>query len=201
MTEIEKNLKTVSDYLSETITTANEKLSEHYKQTVMGSLIEPIFRLLIGPEQTQKTIQMLNKILEVSKTFSGSFEGLDDKINEIMNLDPTYQILRKNIKAYDKAVEYLKDSYRNRIRFYNILMNGTGDTWQELYRTAFKTKQFLLENIQPEVEALDGLKDVVKNTRRIINVAGVVRADIIEALFFMQDYTKDSLFAIPDQVF
>ena len=201
MSNIDKNLKTVSDYLGETITTANEKLSEHYKKTVMGSLIEPIFRLLIGPEQTQKTIQMLNKILEVSKIFTGSFEGLEDKIDEIMNLDPTYQILRKGMNAFDKAVGFLKDSYRNRIKFYNILMNGTGDTWQELYKTAFKSKEFLLENIDPEVKALDNLKDVVKNNRRIINVPGIIRTDIIEALFFMQDYAKESLLAIPDQVF
>ena len=54
MSELDTNLKIVSNYLSETITAANEKLSEHYKQTLMGSLIEPVFRLLIGPEQTQK---------------------------------------------------------------------------------------------------------------------------------------------------
>ncbi|NHI94662.1 MAG: hypothetical protein EAX96_19375 [Candidatus Lokiarchaeota archaeon] len=201
MADIEKNHKIVSNYLSDTITAANEKLSAHYKETLVGSLIEPVFRLLIGPEQTEKTIQMLNKILEVSKTFSGNFENLNNKIDEIKNLDPTYSILRKDIKVFEKAALYLNDSYRNRIKFYNILMNGTGETWQELYRTAFKTKEFLLENIMPEVKALDNLKDVVKNTRRIINVPGIIRADIIEALFFMQDYTKESLLAIPDQVF
>ncbi|MHA1894092.1 MAG: hypothetical protein ACTSX4_06305 [Candidatus Helarchaeota archaeon] len=201
MSDLDKNFKIISDYLRNTITSANEQLSEHYKQTLLGSLIEPVFKLLIGPEQTERTIQMLNKILEVSKVFTGTFDGLDDKLNEIMNLDPTYNVLRKDIKAYTKAEKFLKDSYKNRIKFYNILINGTGETWQELYNTAFKTKEFLIENITPEIEALDNLKQIVKNTRRIINVPGLIRADIIDAMFFMQEFAKKNLLAIPEQVF
>jgi len=201
MSDIDNNFKIVSEYLRDTIVNANEQLSERYKTTLVGSLVEPIFRLLIGPEQTKKTIQMLNKILEVSKVFTGSFDGLDKDLGEIMNFDPTYNVLRKNISAFDVAIGYLKDSYRNRIKFYNILLKGSGETWQELYKTAFETKEFLLENIKPEVEALDNLKNLVKKTRRIINVSGLVRADIIDAMFFMQDFAKESLLQIPEQVF
>ena len=201
MSDIDKNFKIVSEYLRDTIVNANEQLSERYKTTLMGSLVEPIFRLLIGPEQTKKTIQMLNKILEVSRVFNGSFDGLDTDLDEIMDFDPTYNVLRKNISAYDVAIGFLKDSYRNRIKFYNILLKGTGETWQELYKTAFETKEFLLENISPEVEALDNLKNLVKKTRRIINVPGLIRADIIDAMFFMQDDAKESLLNIPEQVF
>ena len=87
MSELEKNLNILKDYLNETITNANNELSDHFKSTFIGALIEPIFRLLIGPEQTRKTIEMLNKILSFSKEFTGSFETIEDKLDEILNYE------------------------------------------------------------------------------------------------------------------
>jgi len=198
---MEKNLDIVKAYLNNTITEANNELSKYYRKTLVGSLIEPIFRLLIGPEQTRKTVEMLNKILSFSKEYGGNMEEFEGRLDEILVLDPIYQILRKSSKVFDEAINYLKDSYRNRIKFYNILLSGTGDTWKELYKTAFNTKENIIGQINPEVEALENLKNLVKNNRRLINVSGLIRADIIDAMFYMQDYTKDSLLKIPEEVF
>ena len=80
-------------------------------------------------------------------------------------------------------------------------MKGDGDDWKALYRTAFKNKEYLLQQIKPEIEALDKLRNLVKNNRRIINVSGFVRADVIDALYIIQDYTKKNLMEISEQVF
>ncbi len=201
MSEIEKNLGIVKNYLQNTITDANNELSTYFKKTLVGALIEPVFRLLIGPEQTKKTIEMLDKILSFSKDFKDNIEAFEDKLDDILVLDPTYNVLRRNLSVFDEAVSYLKESYRNRIKFYGILLKGNGDDWKALYRTAFKDKGHLLENIKPEIEALDKLRNIVKKNRRLINVSGFVRADVIDALFVIQDYTKKSLMEIPDKVF
>ena len=201
MSEIEKNLNIVKDYLNETITNANNELSDHFRSTFIGALIEPIFRLLIGPEQTRKTIEMLDKILSFSKVFTGNFEAIEDRLDEILALDPIFQVLRKSSNVHSDAIGFLKDSYRNRIKFYHILMNGTGTNWQELYKTAFNNKENLIDNLKPEIEALDNLKDLIKKNRRLINVPGLIRADIIDAMVFIQDYTKKNLLSIPEVVF
>ena len=198
---INKNENILKDYLKETILDANRELSSHFKSTLIGALIEPIFRLLIGPEQTEKTFRMLEKILSISKDFKGDFDNLGDKLDEILVLDPTYQILRKKLNVHKEAVKFLKDSYKNRVKFYNLLLNGNGNDWKELYRTAFKDKEYLIENINPEIEALDNLKDLIKKNRRLINVSGLIRADIIDAMFFIQEYTKKSLLKIPEEIF
>ncbi|MHA1377188.1 MAG: hypothetical protein ACTSRG_02290 [Candidatus Helarchaeota archaeon] len=202
MDNINKNLEIVKNYLKTTITEANEELSKHFKSTLIGSsLIEPIFRLLIGPDQTKKTIEMLEKILSFSREYNYNIEDFEDKLDEILVLDPTYNVLRKKMKVFDEAVGYLKDSYRNRIKFYGILLKGIGKDWKELYRTAFENKENILKNIKPEIEALDNLKNLVKKNRRLINVSGFVRADVIDAMFLIQDYTKKSLLEIPEEVF
>ena len=201
MSELEKNLNIVKDYLNETITNANNELSDHFKSTFIGALIEPIFRLLIGPEQTRKTIEMLDKILSFSKVFTGNFEIIEDRLDEILALDPIFQVLRKSSNVHSEAINFLKDSYRNRIKFYHILMNGTGTNWQELYKTAFNNKENLIDNLKPEIEALDNLKNLIKKNRRLINVPGLIRADIIDAMVFIQEYTKKNLLSIPEVVF
>ncbi len=201
MSELDKNVNIVKDYLNETITNANNELSDHFKSTFIGALIEPIFRLLIGPEQTRKTIEMLDKILSFSKEFTGNFENIEDRLDEVLSLDPIYQVLRKSSKVHEEAISFLKDSYRNRIKFYNILMNGTGTNWKELYRTAFNDKGNLIDNLKPEIEALENLKELIKKNRRLINVPGLIRADIIDAMVFIQDYTKKNLLSIPEIVF
>ena len=201
MSNIEKNLDIVREYLKETITNANETLSTQFKKTLIGAVIEPVFRLLIGPEQTKQTIEMLEKILSYSKEFNDNIEKFEDKLDEILVLDPTYNVLRKKMKVFDEAVSYLKESYRNRIKFYGILLKGEGDDWKALYRTAFKDKEYLLQHIKPEIEALDKLRNLVKKNRRIINVSGFVRADVIDALYIIQDYTKKNLMEISEQVF
>ena len=193
------NEKIVRDYLRETIVNANQELSSHFRSTLIGALIEPVFRLLIGPEQTEKTVQMLDKILSFSKIFDGGYD--EEQLDEILVLDPTYQVLRKSMSVHKDAVNFLKDSYKNRIKFYNILLKGTGTDWKELYRTAFKDKNYLLENIKPEIEALDNLRGLIKKNRRLINVPGLIRVDIIDAMFFIQDYTKKNLLSIPEEVF
>jgi len=201
MSELEKNLNIVKEYLNETITNANNELSDHFKSTFIGALIEPIFRLLIGPEQTRKTIEMLDKILSFSKVFTGNFETIEDRLDEILALDPIFQVLRKSSNVHSEAINFLKDSYRNRIKFYHILMNGTGTNWQELYKTAFNNKENLIDNLKPEIEALDNLKNLIKKNRRLINVPGLIRADIIDAMVFIQEYTKKNLLSIPEAVF
>jgi len=201
MDDINKNLEIVKSYLEKTITDANEELSKNFKKTLLGAVIEPIFRLLIGPEQTKKTVEMLEKILSFSKVYNDNIEDFEDKLDEIMVLDPIYNILRRKSKVFNEAVNYLRDSYRNRIKFYGILLKGNGDDWKSLYRTAFKDKEHIIEHIKPEIEALDNLRNLVKKNRRLINVSGFVRADVIDAMFLIQDYTKNSLMEIPDLVF
>lgn len=201
MNEIDINLEIVKNYLNDTIIEANNELSNRFKSTLIGAVIEPIFRLLIGPEQTKKTLEMLNKILDFSKEFNDNIEDFEDKLDEILVLDPIYNILLKKEKVFNEAVTYLKDSYRNRIKFYGILLKGNGDDWKALYRTAFKDKENIIENIKPEIEALENLRNLVKKNRRIINISGFVRADVIDAMFAIQDYTKKSLLRIPEEVF
>jgi hypothetical protein len=109
--------------------------------------------------------------------------------------------LRKSSKVHGEAISFLKDSYKNRIKFYNILMNGTGTNWKELYKTAFNNKEHLIDNLKPEIEAQDNLKNLIKKNRRLINVPGLIRADIIDAMVFIQEYTKKNLLSIAEVVF
>ncbi|MHC1591949.1 MAG: hypothetical protein ACXQS8_07675, partial [Candidatus Helarchaeales archaeon] len=153
-------------YLISEVDRGVEYLAEDMRKTIVGSLFEPVFRVVIGPEQRERTIKLLDKI--VSLASSGPISNLDELLanNEadLLAIDPVNQNLRKSLRIYEEAKEYLRESYRNRIRFYNKLLMDSKDVqkWEDLYTTSFESGEECLAYIMPEIEANKKLLALIK---------------------------------------
>ena len=200
---MEQKLAVLKEYLISEVDQGVEYLGDDLKTTLVGSLMEPIFQLLIGPEQRTRTINLLDKIVDIAAQgpITDIVELVDKHAQDLLNTDPINQNLRKSLSVYSQAKEYLILSYRNRITFYNKLLAGSGQTWQELYRSGFASGEECLEYIKPEIEANLKLLDLIKKNRRIINVSGLIRADVIDSMLKLHKYTHERLLAIPGELF
>ncbi|MHA1143128.1 MAG: hypothetical protein ACTSRW_00135 [Candidatus Helarchaeota archaeon] len=202
---MERKITILKDYLVAEVDRGVEYLSEDLRKTLVGSLIEPVFKLVIGPEQRQRTIKLLEKIVAVAskERISDIDAVVSEHLEELLATDPINQNLRKSLSLYPEARGYLRDSYKNRIKFYNkLLMDSSNvETWEDLYKTGFASGEECLQYIMPEIEANKKLIALVKKNRRIINVSGFIRADVIDAMVKLHEYAHGRLLAIPKELF
>lgn len=200
---MEQKLAILKEYLVSEVDQGIEYLGEDMRKTLVGSLIEPVFKLVIGPEQRARTIKLLETI--VSLASRGPIADIDALVleneSDLLATDPINQNLRKSMSVYAQAKECLLASYKNRITFYNKLLTGSGTTWQELYRTGFSSGDECLQMIMPEIEANEKLMALIKKNRRLVNVSGLIRVDAIDAMIKLHEYTHERLRAIPRELF
>lgn len=200
---MEEKLAVLKKYLVSEVDQGIEFLAEDMRKTLVGSMMEPVFKMVIGPEQRGRTIKLLETIVRIAS--QGEITDIDATVvkheEELLATDPINQNLRKSMSVYPQAKEHLLASYKNRILFYNKLLTGSGETWQKLYQTGFASGEDCLQMITPEIEANKKLMELIKQNRRLINVSGFVRADVIDAMLKLHEYTHERLLAIPKELF
>ncbi|MHA1380397.1 MAG: hypothetical protein ACTSRG_18685 [Candidatus Helarchaeota archaeon] len=195
--EIQRKIDLYMNYFKEQ-TEQTFKFMENYFK-VKTNLPPIIFKIVVGPEVIQRVLDQKKLILEIASQM-----GSDDKIDDLMplieentkkyfRLDSYMHNFRRRHKMYPKAQELIKKWFIFRVNADGKNLTGEGETWFDILRS-IHTKESGSAVINGEIRIVDELMDFIRENRGIINVPGIVRVDVINAMFALGDKIKENLF-------
>lgn len=108
------------------------------------------------------------------------------------------QNFRKRHEIFPKAQELIKKLFIFRVNADGKNLSGEGETWFEILRSVHN-KESGSEVIKEEIKIYEEIMDLIRKNRSLINITGIVRADVINAMFAMGNYVIESLFKSIDE--
>ena len=189
-----KNKKIILEYLENEIEIGNKWMEDHLKTKSSVIPMDIFFRLLIGPDIAIKMKKQVDLLLDCTMDYlknGKNKEKLDEIVENNLKLylirDSMHQNLKKKHKSYEDAKKILKTIFIERILTESKILEGTGDTYNEISTDLLIIDQSL-SRFKIEKKLNEKLLDLIKNNRSIVNIAGVFRADLIDAFLDFYDY-------------
>ena len=201
---VQEKIKIYISYFSKMIKETLKELGDYFRQKSALPL-DIIFQVVVGPETEKRLLTQKEVVLEGAQIYDGT-EATNQKLVE--ELFPTYlkrdnhnSNLKKKDAKYPEAKEIIKKIFLTRVAIDYQHLKGYGPTYDDIVKTAFKDKEAALKTIGKEFECIDELNNFILNRRRIVNVPGIVRADVIDAAKTMSDMIKKKIFEEIDRVY
>ncbi|NHI91108.1 MAG: hypothetical protein EAX96_01310 [Candidatus Lokiarchaeota archaeon] len=194
-----KNKDIVLDYLSNEIEIGNKWMENHLKAKVSVIPMDLFFRLLIGPDIAIKMKKQVDLLLDCSiqyleneKTEEILKQIVENNLKLYLIRDSMHQNLNKKHKSYEEAKLILKRIFIERIISEAQVLEGIGNTYNEISTDKLVIDESL-SRYKIEKSLNEKLLEIIKNNRSIISIAGVFRADLIDAFLDFYDYLHKRL--------
>ena len=189
-----KNKGIVLDYLENEIEIGNKWMQDHLKTKSSVIPMDIFFRLLIGPDIAVKMKKQVNLLLDCTieylkggKTETTLGEIVEKNLKLYLIRDSMHQNLKKKHKSYEDAREIIKNIFIERILTESRILEGNGNSYNEISTDKLIPDESL-GRFKIEKSLNEKLLELIKNNRSIVNIAGVFRADLIDAFLDFYDY-------------
>ena len=193
----QKNKQIIHDYFANQINEGNIELEKIFRKKSGAFPMDVVFKLIIGPEISVKMIKQIDLISDCviqDLTTPGNFdEIIEENFKRYLRYDSTNANFRKRHPAYEnQAIPIFRQLFKVRMENNKLMMQAEkGNTYSEISHLMVPKKNDSLAALNRQ-KVLDlELMDVIKNNRSIVNVSGVIRADIIDAIYTMFDYVHE----------
>lgn len=183
---MDKKSQIIRDFYASELKIINKELENYFKKKSNLLPLDSIFKLIIGPETETRIIKQKEFTIQMASQWNGMEDELEAIVNEnfqsFLKLDAGYLQFKKRHPKFEEAKMILKDIFRHKIRNDYKLLNGEGNIYEELAISSTPNKEEALEFANIEVELYKKTINFLKDNRGIINVPGVIRIDILEAV-------------------
>lgn len=191
----QKNAEIIKNYMLKEIKLAMSNTGKFIMDNM--PTFDAAYRLLVGPDEEDRSKRQMNLILECAKNLSPDNSNLEeiieDKFKEYLKNDNLGYNMRKRHKRSEEVFELIKEIFRNHVISFSRLLRGEGDTYGDLSRTVSPTYEIAIEYVNKEIEISTKMADIIREDRGIINAPGVVRYDIMLAVLDLLDYGNKRL--------
>jgi len=172
-------------YFKKIVTHALENIGDELKKT-SGLPLDLIFQIVIGPETEKRLLKQKNIVFMGAEMYDGTEETnakiVEDLFPKYLRVDNHNAHLKKKDVNYDDAIELIKRLFLCRCSIDHQHLKGYGSSYDEIVKSSFITKENALQNIGAEFVMIDNLNDFIVKRRRLVNVSGVIKTEVIEAL-------------------
>lgn len=203
----QKNKQLIHDYFKDKINEGNKDLEEIFRKKSGAFPMDVIFKLIIGPDITDKLTKQLDLISDCvieDLTNPGHLDEIIERnFKKYLRYDSTHVNLRKKHPVYETdALPIFRELMRRRMKHNRPLIKAIeGETYEEISHLMIPKKEDSISDYKEEREMNEKLMDLIRKNRPIINVAGIIRADIIDALFTVHDYIQEAWLRAIDELY
>ncbi len=170
-----------------------------------GLPLDIIFQIVIGPETEKRLLNQKKVVFAGAEMYDGTEETnvkiIEELFPKYLRSDNHNANLRKKDAKYPEALELIKRLFLCRCSIDFQHLKGYGSTYDEIVKSAFKTKEKALETIGAEFIIVDELNEFLLNRRRLINVPGIVKTEVISATQMTGTMIKEAMFREIDRIF
>ncbi|MHA1784712.1 MAG: hypothetical protein ACTSX4_02600 [Candidatus Helarchaeota archaeon] len=194
-----KNKAIIIEYLKNEIEIGNSWMEEHLKSKSSIIPMDLFFKLLIGPDIAAKMKKQVDLLLDCSIEYLKSGKNpetleklVSENLRKYLIRDSLHQNLKKRHKSYEEIKNIIEKIFRDRIITEALIMEGDGNTYSEISTDKLKIDDSL-GRFYLEKSFNEQILDIIRKNRSIINIAGVLRADLIDAFIDFYEYLHDRM--------
>ncbi len=144
-----------------------------------------VFKIIAGPDTEEKLVKQKAVLLEVASQYTEdekAFQEILDKYQDkYLRLDNYHSNIRKRHPKYQEARAKIVNLYEYRARADARILQGTGKNYYEMVRSIL-SKEEATDVIEKEIVLVEDLVNFILKNRSLVNVPGIIRADVIDAL-------------------
>ncbi|MHA1300465.1 MAG: hypothetical protein ACTSO9_13685 [Candidatus Helarchaeota archaeon] len=195
--EIQKKIDLYMEYFREQ-TKDTFNFMENYFRT-QTALPPIIFKIVVGSEVIQRVLDQKMIVLEIASQMgpNGTIDDLmpliEEREKKYFRLDSYLHNFRRRHKNYPKARDIIKKWFVFRVKADGKNLIGVGNSWFDILRSVH-TKESGTAVINEEIGIVEELMSLIRENRGIINVPGIVRVDVLNAMLAMGEKIKENLF-------
>ena len=170
-----------------------------------GLPLDIIFQIVIGPETEKRLLNQKKVVFAGAEMYDGTEETNAKLIEELfpkyLRSDNHNANMRKKDAKYPEALEIIKRLFLCRCSIDFQHLKGRGSTYDEIVKSAFQTKENALDTIGAEFVIVDEINDFLLKRRRLINVPGIVKTEVIAATQTTGTMIKEAMFREIERIF
>ena len=175
-----------------------EKIAERFGG-LLGRLLRKIaselfawFLKMGGKERGLKTFEyIVDRAFEVN---DGNFDRvIDAGFDKYLKHNDVWLRANKTHPAAGRLEAILKDEFRKRVVIYVFLVQGEGDTYFELVRSAFPEKKKLLGLMDEQFEASAEIIRLISEEQGLIRVPSALKSPVLKIVRTCLDLMEEKL--------
>ncbi len=182
---MEDKIRIIVNFYANLLKKIMKELEDFFRKKSDILPLDQIFKIIIGPDTEAKIMKQKELILNVASQWDGSEGTFDPLIEEnfkaYLKSDGNYTNFRKRHRKFEEAKQLLKDTFRHKVFNDYHVLQGTGETYDEILKSGIPTKEEVIKLTNKEIGIYDKICDFLRENRGIVAVPGIIRIDIIEA--------------------
>ena len=172
------------------------------QDTVMK--LDTAFDLVFGPQEEVKASKYLEMLLTCAMLYlqGRTLDGLVKQyFRKYINFETVASNMKKRHPRFPKIEPYEKELFKSRIKTYARLLEGEGQDYFEISRSAYPTKEESLKRAKVEIEMEKEIAKIIKDNRGMIMAPGLIKIEVLEATLFTFDYVHEKILKEIDSIY
>ncbi|MHA1376893.1 MAG: hypothetical protein ACTSRG_00800 [Candidatus Helarchaeota archaeon] len=183
---MDKKSQIIYDFYANELKSIIKEMEDYFKKKADLLPLDSIYKIIIGPETEAKINKQKGFTLQLASQWDGTKDELERIVEEnfkgFLRRDANFIQFRKRHEKIEEAKQLLKDTFRHKLINDYKLLRGEGETYEEIAISSEPNKDEAKEFTSKEIELYRKTINFLKNNRGIINVPGIIRIDILEAV-------------------
>ncbi|MHA1894739.1 MAG: hypothetical protein ACTSX4_09570 [Candidatus Helarchaeota archaeon] len=200
-----KNLKIIRDYFMANARDVTKNVTNFLKTQDTIMKLDTAFDLIVGPQEEVKANKYLDIILSCAVEYIQDNSKLDELVERNLKQYLKYETVSSNMKKrhakFAELEPLAKLLFRSRIITYARLLEGEGDDYFEISRSAYPSKEESLKRAKEEIELERKMADIIKENRSMIMAPGIMKIEVLEATLFTFDYIHEKILKEIDSIY
>ena len=203
--KILKNIKIIRDYFMENAREVTRKVTAFLKTQDTVMKLDTAFDLIVGPQEEIKASNYLDIILTCSVKYLENKDSIDKLVDKYFRKYLNFETVASNMKRRHpkfKEIEPLnRELFKSRIITYAGLLEGEGDDYFEISRSAYPSKEDSLKRGKLEIELEQKIAEIIKANRGMIMAPGLIKLEVLEATLFTFEHVHKKILEEIDEIY
>ncbi|NHI92035.1 MAG: hypothetical protein EAX96_05990 [Candidatus Lokiarchaeota archaeon] len=200
-----KNIRIIREYFMENARQLTTNVTKFLKNQDTLMKLDTAFDLIVGPQEEIKASNYLDIILLCSVKYLEDKDLLNEIIDKNFKKYLNFETVASNMKKKHlkfKEIEPLeRELFKTRIITYAGLLEGDGDDYFEISRSAYPSKEGSLKRAKVEINLEQEIANVMKENRSMIMAPGIIKLEVLEATLFTFEYVHKKILEEIDQIY
>ena len=169
---------------------------------ITGWLLNPVaswlYKIFVAPSIRDQALENFNTLFDCAKEFNGdeicmdsALEIVSENFDELTKNDSTYNRFdKKHDKAEDMKL-LIKEGFAQQLLLTKKLMDSPGETYEEIIRNAFMTKDIFLKFTEEQLENTSRGLNLLVSEKKLLKVPNFIRDQTKRLLQQGYDYTVE----------
>lgn len=172
---------------------------------IIGIIAQDLYRLILGEDIRKRAIERIELIIQCSIKLNEPDQDtkqiVDSNFEEYLSYAEEYRIANKGHEEFPQLSQVLRETFKTQVIYVAKLVNGSGNTYAELIRSAFSTREECENAFGEQLGRVERFVQLVEEHPDLINAPPSMRPYVLKILRSSCTYTENMLNQRLDKIY